>query len=152
MDQLENRTASDSESIRELLSGSGYSDKAIAYYLDKLDIGCLADADQETELTGPCGDTMRIYLKIENGRVNDAKVQVLGCPGAVAAAMATAELVKGKTIEDAVNVKDRDIFRMLEEIPDQKQHCIRLAVKTLQKAISEYQYKRDKGGNKLQGE
>lgn len=149
MDHLGNRTTGDSESIRELLSGSGYSDKAIAYYLDKTDVGCLADADQETELTGPCGDTMRIYLKIENGRVNNAKIQVLGCPGAVAAAMATAELIKGKTIEDAVNVKDRDIFRMLEEIPDQKQHCIRLAVKTLQKAISEY---RCKGGDKLQGE
>ena len=152
MDQLENKTTSDSESIRELLSGSGYSDKAIAYYLDKTDIGCLDDADQETELTGSCGDTMRIYLKIAEGRVNDAKVQVLGCPGAVAAAMATAELVKGKAIEDAANVKDRDIFRMLEEIPDQKQHCIRLAVKTLQKAISEYQYMRGKGGDKLKGE
>jgi len=148
MNQLEDKTGSDSESIRELLSGSGYSDKAIAYYLYKTDIGCLADADQETELTGPCGDTMRISLKIENGRVSDAKVRVLGCPGAVAAAMATAELVRGKTIEEAVEVKDRDIFRMLEEIPDQKQHCIRLAVKTLQKAISEY---RCKGGNKLQG-
>ena len=149
MNPFDNRTTSDSESIRELLSGSGYSDKAIAYYLDKPDIGCLADADQESECTGSCGDTMRIYLKIENGRVNDAKVQVLGCPGAVAAAMATAELVKGKTIEDAVEVKDRDIFRMLEEIPDQKQHCIRLAVKTLQKAISEYRCKRE---DKLQGE
>ena len=149
MNPFDIRTTSDSESIRELLSGSGYSDKAIAYYLDKPDIGCLADADQESELTGSCGDTMRIYLKIENGRVNDAKVQVLGCPGAIAAAMATAELVKGKTIEDAVNVKDRDIFRMLEEIPDQKQHCIRLAVKTLQKAISEYRCKRE---DKLQGE
>jgi nitrogen fixation NifU-like protein len=149
MDQLDNKTVSESESIRELLSDSGYSDKAIAYYLDKTNIGFLADANLETELTGPCGDTMRIYLKIENSRVNDAKFQVLGCPGAVAAAMATAELVKGKTIEDAVNVKDRDIFHMLEEIPDQKQHCIRLAVKTLQKAISEY---RCKGEDTLQGE
>ena len=109
-------------------------------------MGSLSDADQETELTGTCGDTMRIYLKIENGRVCDAKLQVLGCPGAVAAAMATAELVKGKTIEDAMKVRDRDIFHILEEIPDQKQHCIRLSVKTLQKAISEYQFKHDKGG------
>lgn len=152
MDQLENRTTGDLESIRELLSGSGYSDKAIAYYLDKPDIGCLADADQETELTGPCGDTMRIYLKIGNGKVSDAKVQVLGCPGAVAAAMATVELVKGKAIEDAVKLKDRDIFRLLEEIPDQKQHCIRLAVKTLQKAISEYRCKCVEDEEKIQGE
>ena len=152
MEQMENRTSDDSESIRELLSGSGYSDKAIAYYLNKADIGCLADADQETELTGYCGDTMRIYLKIENSVVKDAKVQVLGCPGAVAAAMATAELIKGKAVEDAVKVKDRDIFRMLEEIPDQKQHCIRLAVKTLQKAISEYRNKHVQDENHLQGE
>jgi len=89
-------------------------------------------------LTGTCGDTMRIYLKVNDGRIEDAKIQVLGCPWAVAAAMATMERIKGKTLDEAVEIKDRDIFRMLEEIPDQKQHCIRLTVKTLQKAIEEY--------------
>ena len=59
-------------------------------------------------------------------------------PGAIAAAMAYADLVKGMTIEQAQAVTDRDVFRALEEIPDQKQHCIRLAVKTLNKAIDEY--------------
>ena len=63
--------------------------------------------------------------------------------------MATAEPVRGKTLDDAMNLKGRDIFRMLEDIPDQKQHCIRLSVKALQKAISEYQYKHE---DKLQGE
>ena len=139
MNQLVKNTESDSESIQELLSGSGYSDKAITYFLDKKNMGSLPDADQVTELTGPCGDTMKIYLKLEEGRkIKDAKIQVMGCPGAVASAMAAMDLIKGMTIEDARAIKDRDIFRILEEIPDQKQHCIRLTVKTLQKAIEEY--------------
>ena len=139
MNHLVKNTESDSESIQELLSGSGYSDKAITYFLDKKNMGSLPDADQVTELTGPCGDTMKIYLKLEEGRkIKDAKIQVMGCPGAVASAMAAMDLIKGMTIEDARAIKDRDIFRILEEIPDQKQHCIRLTVKTLQKAIEEY--------------
>jgi nitrogen fixation NifU-like protein len=81
---------------------------------------------------------MKIYLKLEDGRIKDAKIQVLGCPGAVASAMAAMELIRGKTIEEAMAIQDRDIFRMLEEIPDQKQHCIRLTNKTIKKAIQEY--------------
>jgi nitrogen fixation NifU-like protein len=139
MNQFAKNIESDSETIQELLSGSGYSDKAITYFLNKKNMGSLPDADQVTELTGPCGDTMKIYLKLEEGRkIKDAKIQVMGCPGAVASAMAAMDLVKGMTIEDARAIKDRDIFRILEEIPDQKQHCIRLTVKTLQKAIEEY--------------
>ena len=149
MGQLDNRTEVDSESIRELLSGSGYSNKAITYYLNRTYSGSLPDADQVTELSGPCGDTMKIYLKLEDERIKDAKIEVLGCPGAVASAMAAMDLVRGKTIEDAAAIKDRDIYRMLEEIPDQKQHCIRLTIKTLQKAMEEYKYR---NGNNLQGE
>jgi nitrogen fixation NifU-like protein len=81
---------------------------------------------------------MRIYMTFDNGRVKDAKMQVLGCPGAVAAAMAAMELVKGKTIEEAQDIKDRDVFRLVEDLPDQKQHCVRLAIKTMQQALSEY--------------
>ena len=149
MTQLEKITRGDSEGIREMLSGSGYSDKAITYFLNKSNMGSLPDANQVTEMTGPCGDTMKIYLKLEEGRIKDAKIQVLGCPGAIASAMAAMDLIKGKAIEDAMMIKDRDVFRMLEEIPDQKQHCIRLTVKTLQKAIEEY---KSKDNNNHQGE
>ena len=126
------------ENIRAMLSGSGYAEQAIDYYLAKPNMGQIPDADHITELTGPCGDTMKCFLKIEKGRIKDVKYQVLGCPGAISAAMALADLVKGKTLEEALAFKDRDVFRKLVEIPDQKQHCIRLAVKTLEKAIKEY--------------
>lgn len=125
----------DTGGIREMLSGSGYSDKAIEYYLNRPNMGSLPDANQVTELTGRCGDTMKVYLKLEHERIADAKFQVLGCPGAVASAMAAVDLIKGKTIEEARAIKDRDIFRVLEKLPDQKQRCIRLTAKTLQKAL-----------------
>jgi nitrogen fixation NifU-like protein len=128
----------DISTIREMLSSSGYADEAIEYFLRKPNLGPLKGADHVTELTGPCGDTMRCFLKIDNGRIVDAKYQVLGCPGAISAAMALADLVRGKTLDEALQVKDRDIFRRLVQIPEQKQHCIRLAVKTLEKAIREY--------------
>ena len=138
MKQIEETLDQDLQNIRQLLAGSGYANKAITYFLDKKNMGTLPDADQVTELTGPCGDTMRIYLKMETERIKDAKIEVLGCPGAVASAMAAMDLIKGMTLEEAMAVKDRDIFRMLGDIPDQKQHCIRLTVKTIQKAIEEY--------------
>jgi len=128
----------DKNALREMLSGSGYSEKAIDYYLRQPNMGSLADADLVTELTGPCGDTMKVYLKLDEGRIKDAKIQVLGCPGAVASAMVAMDLAKGRTVEEAMKIKDRDIFRVLENLPDQKLHCVRLAVKTLEKALKEY--------------
>jgi nitrogen fixation NifU-like protein len=138
MNQEQEIQVSDLSNIREMLYGSGYSDKAITYYIDKPNMGILDDANQVSELTGPCGDTMKVYLKIENGIIKDAKIQVLGCPGAVASAMAAMEMIKGKTVEEVMEIKDRDIFRMLEDIPNEKQHCIRLTNKTIQKAVEEY--------------
>ena len=139
----------DSNDIRGLLSGSGYSEKAINYFLEKKNMGSLPDADQVSELTGTCGDTMKIYLKVEEGRIKDAKIQVLGCPGAVASAMAAIDIIKGKTLDEVQGLQDRDIFRMLEDIPDQKTHCIRLTNKTIQKAIKEY---RSNNGKNAKGE
>jgi nitrogen fixation NifU-like protein len=124
---------------RDMLGGSGYSEKAIDYFLEKPYMGTLEEADHISEMTGSCGDTMKIYLKIESGKIADARYQVLGCPGAVASAMAAVEFIKGKPIEDARRLNDNDIFKMLEEIPAKKHHCIQLAVKTLHKALDEHQ-------------
>lgn len=149
MEELNNIMNDDIKTTKELLSGSGYSDKAIQYYLDKKNMGVLSNANQASELTGHCGDTMKISLKINEEIIQDAKIQVLGCPGAIAAAMAAMDMIKGKTLDEALKVTDRDIFRELEEIPDQKQHCIRLTNKTIEKAINDY--RSGNGGNPLGG-
>jgi nitrogen fixation NifU-like protein len=128
----------DADSVREMLRSSGYADRAIDYYLEKKNMGSLPDADQISELTGHCGDTMKVYLKVKDGRVEDVRYQVLGCPGAIASAMAAVELVRGKTLEEAKRLRDADIFKEIVDLPDQKQHCIRLSVKALQKAIEDY--------------
>ena len=133
------------KSTKDMLLSSGYSEKAIRYYIEKKNMGELHDATQVSELTGHCGDTMKISLKIDGDIIQDAKIQVLGCPGAISSAMAAMDMIKGKTLDYALNMTDRDIFREIEEIPDQKQHCIRLTKKTIEKAIEEY--KSGNGGN-----
>ncbi|RJR25137.1 MAG: iron-sulfur cluster assembly scaffold protein [Desulfobacteraceae bacterium] len=133
--------------VYRMLSESGYSDKAIRYFQEKENIGILQDADQITDLTGPCGDTMKISLSIEGDLIEDAKIQVLGCPGAVASGCALINIAKGKTIEEAGKIDLDALYRELEKLPDKKVHCARLAIKTLQKALQEYEVKRLGAGN-----
>ncbi len=127
-----------SDSIKDMLSNAGYSDKAIQYYIEKPYMGSLPDADQVSEMTGTCGDTMAVYLKAAHGKIVDVRYQVMGCAGAVSAAMAAVDLVKGKKLEDARKLEDGDIFRVLQDIPAKKHHCIQLAVKVLHKVIDAY--------------
>lgn len=122
----------------QMLLDCGYSEKAVQYYLEQPFMGSLPDADQVSEMLGSCGDTMKIFLKIEDNTVTDIRYQVLGCPGAISASMAAVDLVKGKSIEHARNLNDGDVFKQLVDIPVKKHHCIQLAVKTLHKAIDEY--------------
>lgn len=122
-----------------MLSEAGYADPAINYYLEKKHMGSLSDADQVSEKIGSCGDTMKIYLKIDDdNRIEDVRYEITGCAGAISAAMAAVDLVKGKTVDEALNTTDGDVFTVLENIPEKKHHCIQLAVKTLHKGIQEY--------------
>ena len=81
---------------------------------------------------------MKVFLKVDNNIITDIRYQVLGCPGAISAAMASVDLVKGKSLEQAKELNDGDIFIQLVDIPAKKHHCIQLAVKALHKAIDEY--------------
>jgi len=134
---LTQNTTSDAE--RKMLSDAGYADPAINYYLEKKYMGHIENADQVSEKIGSCGDTMKVYLKIDNlNIINDVRYEITGCAGAISAAMAAVDLVKGKTLDDALKVNDGDVFKVLENIPEKKHHCIQLAVKTMHKGILEY--------------
>jgi len=126
------------ESEKKALAEIGYGASAINYYVEKSYMGDLPDADHVSEMVGTCGDTMKIYLKLDNEKITDARYQVLGCAGAVSAAMAIAEAIKGKTLAQAKEINDGHIFKLLGNIPEKKHHCIQLAVKTMHKAIDEY--------------
>ncbi len=123
--------------MENMLTNAGYSQEAINYIIDKPYMGTLPDADHISEMTGTCGDTMTIYLKMAQNVITDARYEVLGCPGAVSAAMAAVDLIKGKTLDDARKLNDGDIFSVLIDIPVKKHHCIQIAVKTLHKALDE---------------
>ncbi|VTR65498.1 Nitrogen-fixing NifU domain protein [Desulfosarcina cetonica] len=139
MTQIQTAAPTDTRGVREMLTASGYSKKAIDYYISKPHMGQIPDADIASEMTGSCGDTMGITIKMENGLVSDAKYQVMGCAGAISAAMAVVDLIKGKDLDYARSINDGTVFQVLEEIPVKKHHCIQLAVKTLQKALDAYQ-------------
>ena len=119
----------DVKTVKEMLIGSGYSEKAVEYFLNKKNMGSLEDANQVSELTGTCGDTMKIFLKIEDDRIQDAKIQVLGCPGAIASAMAAMDMIKGNTLDEAMQLRDGDIFKRLE------------AFRTRNSTVSDFQLK-----------
>jgi nitrogen fixation protein NifU and related proteins len=135
MTQIQSAPSDETNAVEEMLRTSGYSKTAIDYYINKPHMGHIADADITSEMTGSCGDTMAIYIKMENGVVRDAKYQVMGCAGAISAAMAVVDLIKGKNLDFARSINDGSVFRVLQEIPAKKHHCIQLAVKTLHKAL-----------------
>ena len=123
----------------ELLKEAGYSEKVISLYRNKVNVGVIGKPDVNLAFTGPCGDTMKIYLKIsDEGVVEDAKFQYLGCPGAASSGSAITRIVKGKTLEEAKRITEQDILKDLGGLPGSKLHCPKLAVTTLQKAIAIY--------------
>ena len=126
------------DDVYNMLSESGYADKAIEYFQNQNNLGIIEGADHCTDLTGPCGDTMKITMNVKGDRIEDAKIQVMGCPGAVASGSAAVALAKGRTLEEAESLTLDELYGELEKMPDQKVHCARLALKTLQKAVIQY--------------
>ena len=124
--------------VRELLEKSGYSSKAIEYFLKKVNVGLIENPSVQLAYTGPCGDSMEVYLKIESDVIKDAKFQAIGCAGAFSAGSALMEMVKEKTLEEAERITEEDIIDFLGGIPKQKIHCACLAKRTLRKAIEKY--------------
>lgn len=137
--------ARDSAMVRSMLRDAGYSEKAVSYYLETPHLGIIENADQVSEMTGTCGDTIKVYLKIEKDRIADVKYQIMGCPGSISAAMAAGDLVRGRTVDEALALNDGDVFNFLEEIPVKKHHCIQLSVKALLGAIQTYRDGNDGG-------
>jgi nitrogen fixation NifU-like protein len=134
---------SDEEGLRELLRKTGYSEKAIDYYIKKQNVGVIEGAEAAEAHTGLCGDSMMVYLKIEKGLIVDAKFQAVGCAGAFASGSALTEMVKGKTLKAAESITEQDLARDLEKLPGPKLHCVRLAVDALRESIASYKQLQD---------
>ena len=119
---------------------SGYSRKAIKFYVDNVNVGKLEDATLVTTFLGPCGDLIELYLRInEKDVIEDAKFYYLGCPGSASSASAMTSLLKGKTVTQAKKLTEDDVLAELGGLPKSKLDCARLSIRTLRKAIAEYE-------------
>jgi NifU-like protein involved in Fe-S cluster formation len=129
----------------KLLRESGYPEKAIELYVNRVNMGVLEKPDIVETYTGPRGDVVRLYLALDGNHViKDAKFQCLGCPSVATAASAITNLLKGKTIEAAKeitedNARAYNVFNELGGLPDPKIDCIELVMRTLRKAIASYE-------------
>lgn len=106
-------------------------------------MGEMENPDGLGEAQNPvCGDTMRLFIKVETGRIRDAKFLTFGCGAAIASSSMTTEMIKGKTIDEALLISDQMIAETLGGLPPSKVHCSVLAEKAIRAAVSDYQKRR----------
>jgi nitrogen fixation NifU-like protein len=98
----------------------------------------MEDADGFARVTGPCGDTMEIWLRAKNGNLIDVTFLTDGCGTSLASGSMVTEMSKGKDITDALKINQQDVLRALGGLPEESQHCALLAADTLKEAIRNY--------------
>jgi nitrogen fixation NifU-like protein len=108
------------------------------------DHGRIEAPDSQASIKGPCGDTMEFSLTISEGHIKEIRFMTDGCGSSIACGSITTRMVKGKSLEEAVRISDRDILRELGGLPEENRHCAKLASDTLQKAISDYRAKEER--------
>ena len=135
--------------IAQMLANAGYSDKAIHFFQTKKNIGVIEDADQMTDVTGPCGDTVNIYLRIDNDKIIDARFITDGCATTIAASSAACELAIGKTFNEAFKITKEVILEQLGGLPEESTHCALLASNTLRAALTDYLSSRNEPWRRL---
>jgi len=116
-----------------------YSDKVMEHYQNPRNVGEIEDADGVGVVGNPvCGDIMKITIKVRDGRIEDVKFKTFGCGAAIATSSMVTELVKGKTLEEALQVTNQDVAEALDGLPPIKMHCSLLAEEAIRAAIEDY--------------
>ncbi len=116
-----------------------YTEKVMDHFTNPRNVGTIESPDAVGEVGNPtCGDIMRIYLKIKDNRIEDIKFQTFGCGAAIATSSMVTEMAKGKTLEEALKITNKQVAEELEGLPPQKMHCSNLAADALHNAIKNY--------------
>lgn len=116
-----------------------YSEKVMDHFMNPRNVGEIEDASGVgTVGNAKCGDIMKVYLKIEDGVVLDAKFKTFGCGAAVATSSMATELIKGKTIKEAMEITNKAVMEALDGLPPVKVHCSCLAEEALHAALWDY--------------
>ena len=115
-----------------------YSETVLDHGRNPRNLGDLEESNAFGIITGPCGDTMAIWLKVEDDKICEASFTTDGCMTSLAAGSMVTELVKGKTIADAQQISQQDVLNALGGLPEESQHCALLAANTLKEAVRDY--------------
>lgn len=119
-----------------------YSDKVMDHFQNPRNVGEIANADGiGEEGNARCGDIMKLWIKVEDGKIVDAKFKTFGCGAAIATSSIITELVIGKTLEEAEQISDKSVVDALDGLPPVKMHCSNLAADALKRAIADYRVK-----------
>ena len=119
-----------------------YSEKSNGSFTNPRNVGEIVDANGVGEVgNAKCGDIMKVYLKVENNIVVDAKFKTFGCGSAIASSSMATELIKGKTVEEAWDLTNVAVAEALDGLPPIKMHCSVLAEEAIHKAINDYRVK-----------
>ena len=116
-----------------------YSERLIDHFMNPRGVGALDDANGIGMIGDPnCGDFLCMFLKVDDMVIKDITFLCRGCPASIASASATVEMMKDKTLEDAILLEPADIVDYLNGMPEEKQHCSNLGVGALHYAVADY--------------
>jgi nitrogen fixation NifU-like protein len=116
-----------------------YSEKVMDHFTNPRNVGEIENADGVGEVgNAKCGDIMKVYLKIEGGKIVDAKFKTFGCGAAIATSSAATEMIIGKPIAEVMKVTNKAVVESLDGLPAQKLHCSVLAEQAIKSALSDY--------------
>lgn len=120
-----------------------YNEKVMEHFQNPRNVGEMDNPSGVGEVGNmKCGDIMKIFIKVEDDRIKDIKFLTFGCGAAIASSSVLTEMVKGKTIEEAMAITNKDVAEELGGLPPAKMHCSNLAADALQKAIEDYRSKK----------
>jgi len=129
-DQLQELVLNDARKI--------YSEKVIDHAMNPRNVGHMEGADGYAKVTGPCGDTMEIWIKVSDDTIVKSSFMTDGCGTSIASGSMATEMAKGKTFDEAQKICHQDVMDALDGLPDESEHCALLASNTLKAAVRDY--------------
>lgn len=116
-----------------------YNEKVMDHFFNPRNVGEMENPDGVGQVGNPiCGDVMRVQIRVKDNRIEDVKFKTFGCGAAIATSSMVTELVKGLTLEEAMEVSNKTVADALGGLPPQKMHCSNLAAEALHEAIKDY--------------
>ncbi len=116
-----------------------YSEKVLEHFAHPRNVGILENPDGVGEVgNAKCGDIMKIYLQIEDDIITDVKFETFGCGSAIASSSVATEMIKGKTVSEALQLSNKEVVDALDGLPNHKLHCSVLAEEAIKSAVQDY--------------